>query len=289
MEEIIYLNGSLIPRSKSKISTFDHGFLYSYGLFETMRAYNRKIFRLDRHLARLQKSAKVLNLDSKLAEFSLSQACYEVLEANKLAQARVRLTVSAGDGDITPNPDTCQNITVFIAARSIAHTSNEKYHIGFKAVLSSYLRNSQSPLSGMKSTAYLDNVLAKQEARAAGADEAIMLNERGHVAEGSSSNIFLVKGKLLITPGIESGILPGITREAVLELSQSSGIEAIERDVELTELVEAEEAFLTSSIIEIAPLTWLDNKPIGTNQKGPLTQEITSAYRKLVEEDTKPC
>jgi len=252
-----------------------------------MRAYNGKIFRLDRHLARLQKSAKTLKLGSKLAMFNLAQACYEVIEANKLTQARIRLTLSAGEGDITPNSDTCQNVTVFIAARNITHTSTENYHVGFKAVLSSYRRNSQSQLSTMKSTAYLDNFLAKQEARAAKADEAIMLNERRYVAEGSSSNIFLVKGKALITPRIESGVLPGITREAVLELAQSSGMDTIEREMKLTELVEADEAFLTNSIIEIVPLIRLDNKPIGTGQKGPVTQEITSAYKKLVERETE--
>jgi len=140
----------------------------------------------------------------------------------------------------------------------------------------------------MKSTAYLDNVLVRQEAIIAGADEAIILNERGHVAEGSSSNIFLVKGKAIITPCIESGVLPGITRETILELAQSLGIEAIEREVELTELLEAEEAFLTNSIIEIVPLTWFDNKPIGTGQMNTLTQQLTSAYRKLVEKETSP-
>ena len=288
MEEVIYLNGRLIPRSKAKLTPFDHGFLYSYGLFETMRSYNGKIFRLDSHLDRLHKSAKILNLDSKLATFNLARACYDILEANKLAEARIRLTVSAGEGDITPNPDTCQNITVFIAVRKLASTPPESYRLDFKAVLSPYRRNSQSLLSGMKSIAYLDNVLVRQEARIAGGDEAIMLNERGHVAEGTSSNIFLAKGKTLVTPCLESGILPGITREAVLELAQSLKIESIEREVELTELLEADEAFFSNSIIEIAPLTSLNNKPIGTGQRGALTHEITSAYRKLVEKETKP-
>ncbi len=288
MEEIVYLNGNLTPRSRARLSPFDHGFLYSYGLFETMRAYDGKIFRLDRHLTRLQQSAKVLKIDSKFATFDLEQACYDVLEANKLTQARIRLTISAGEGDITPNPDTCKHITVFIAVRKLKLPSPESYHRGFRTVLSSYRRNSQSPLASIKSTAYLDNVLARQEARTSGADETIILNERGHVAEGSGTNIFLLKGKTLITPCIESGVLPGITREAVLELARSLRIEAVEREVELTELFEAKEAFLTNSIIEIMPLAWLDNKPIGTGQVGILTQRLTSAYMKLVEKETSP-
>jgi branched-chain amino acid aminotransferase len=286
MEEIVYLNGTLIPRPRAKLSPFDHGFLYSYGLFETMRAYGGKIFRLDRHLARLQQSAKALNIYSKLASFKLAKACHDVLEANKLADARIRLTVSAGEGDITPNPETCTDITVFIVARKLVLPPPEIYQKGFKTILSTGRRNSQSPISHMKSTAYLENVLAKQEARAARADEAIIINERGFVVEGSSSNIFLVQGKALITPCQESGALPGITREAVLELAQSLGIEATEREVELEELVQAEEAFLTSSVMEIMPLTWLEDKPIGTGKPGALTQQLMSAYRKLVEKET---
>ena len=283
MKELVYLNGDLIPVSRAKLSPFDHGFLYGYGLFETMRSYNGKIFRLDRHLARLQQSAKTLNLASKLAAFNLEKACYAVMEANKLVEARIRLTVSAGAGDITPNPATCKDITVFIVARKLVPPPPEKYQNGFKTILSSWRRNSQSPLSAIKSTSCLENILARQEARVAGADEAIILNERGFVAEGSSSNVFLIRDKKLITPSLESGALPGITREAVLELAQSFGIEAIKREVEIIELLEADEAFLTNSIIEIMPLTCLDNKPIGTGKPEILTQKLMSAYRELVE------
>ena len=285
MKELVYLNSDLIPVSSAKLSPFDHGFLYGYGLFETMRSYNGKIFRLDHHLARLQQSAETLNLASKLAAFNLEKACYAVMEANKLVEARIRLTVSAGAGDITPNPATCKDITVFIVARKLVPPPPGKYQNGFKTILSSWRRNSRSPLSAIKSTSCLDNILARQEARAAGADEAIILNERGFVAEGSNSNVFLITNKKLITPSLESGALPGITREAVLELAKSFGIEAIEREVEIIELVEADEAFLSNSIIEIMPLTCLDNKPIDMGKPGTLTQKLMSAYRELLEKE----
>ena len=286
MEEIIYLNGEMIPRSQAKLSPFDHGFLYGYGLFETMRSYGGSIFRLDRHLARLHHAAETLSIAHKLTTFDLEKACYDVLKANNLADARLRLTVTAGEGDITPNPDTCSGITVFIVARKLVPPPKKSYQRGYTAILSSYRRNSQSPLSGLKSTCYLENVLARQEARAASVDEALLLTEKGFVAEGSSANIFLVDDDMLITPSLESGALPGITREAVLELAQTMGIMPLVRQVELGELRKADEAFLTSSTIEIMPLTRLDDKPIGSGKPGPVTQQLMSSYRELVAKET---
>ena len=286
MEEIIYLNGDLIPRSQAKLSPFDHGFLYGYGLFETMRAYGGSIFRLDRHLARLHHAAETLNIASRLNTFDLEKACSDLLKANNLAEARLRLTVSSGEGDIIPNPDTCRDITLFIVARKLVPLPPESYKWGYTAVLSSCRRNSQSPLSRLKSTCYLENALARQEAMSADADEALLLNERGFVAEGSSTNIFIVSGETLVTPSTESGALPGITREAVLELAQATGIMPAARQVELKELLGADEAFLTNSIIEIMPLTRLDDKPIGSGKPGPITQRLMSTYHELVAKET---
>ena len=288
MEEIIYLNGDLVPRSQAKLSPFDHGFLYGYGLFETMRSYGSSIFRLDRHLARLHHAAGTLGIAHKLTTLDLEKACYHVLKANNLVEARLRLTVTAGEGDITPNLATCSGITVFIAARKLAPLPPESYQRGYKAILSSYRRNSQSPLSRLKSTCYLENVLARQEARAAGAEETVLLNERGFVVEGSSTNVFLLSCQMLITPSIESGALPGITREAVLELAKSMGIMTVVKQVELGELLTAREAFLTNSILEIMPLTRLDDKPIGSGKPGALTQRLMSAYKKLMAKETSP-
>jgi branched-chain amino acid aminotransferase len=288
MEEILYLNGNLIPSSEAKLSPFDHGFLYGYGLFETMRSYGGSVFRLDRHLARLHNAAETLGIASKIAAFDLERDFYAVLEANNLTEARIRLTVSAGEGDVTPNPDTCSDITVFIVARKLVPIPTKTYERGYTAVLSSWHRNSQSPISRLKSICYLENVLARREARAAGADEALILNETGFVAEGSTSNVFLVSGETLVTPSTESGALPGITRETILELAQSIGVMPVVRQIELEELLRSDEAFLTNSIIEIMPLTRLADKPIGSGKPGPLTQRLMSAYKKLIAKETSP-
>ena len=288
MAEIIYLNGRLIPRSKAKLSPFDYGFLYGYGLFETMRAYQGHIFRLDRHLARLRRSAQSLSLTHSIlntveGKQSLEVACMETLEANKLKNARLRLTVSAGEGDMTPDPSTCSNPTILVTARNLVPLPPEKYESGFKAALSSLHRNSQSPLSRLKSTCYMENILARMAVRATGCDEVILLNEQGYLVEGSITNIFLVSKGDLVTPSLGSGVLPGITREAVLEIARASNLKILERQVELKELIEAEEAFITNSILELMPLTWFEGKPIGTGKPGQLTKELLDAYRKLVD------
>lgn len=282
MKEIIYFNGELIPRSEAMLSPFNHGFLYGYGLFETMRSYGGSIFRLDRHLSRLHDGAKTLGIADRLTAFDLEKACLDLLTANNLTNARVRLTVTAGEGDMVPNPDTCRGVTIFIAAQKLVPQPPEIYQRGYSAIMSSYRRNSRSPLAGLKSTSYMENFLARQEARAAGVNEVVLLNEKNCVAEGSSTNIFLVSEQMLTTPSIESGVLPGITREAVLELAQTIGIMSLARQVELGELLKADEAFLTSSTIEIMPLTQLDNKPIGPGKSGPATQQLMSSYRELV-------
>ena len=292
MDDIIYLNGQLKPRFEAKLPLFDHGFLYGYGLFETMRAYNGHIFRLDSHVTRLRCSAESIGLAHSIltteqGKQSLKAACVETLEANKLKDARLRLTVSAGEGDMTPDPSTCSSPTILIIARNLTPLPPEKYETGFKAVLSSLRRNSQSPLSRLKSTCYMENILARTAARAVGCDESIFLNEQGYLAEGSTTNIFLVRHGELVTPCFESGVLPGITRDVVLEIARTSRLKATERWVQLNELVEAEEVFVTNSILELMPLTWFDGNPIGTAKPGHLTKELLVAYKKLVDKATK--
>jgi len=289
MIEVIYLNGQLKNRSEAKLSAFDRGFLYGYGLFETMRAYHGHIFRLDSHLTRLRCSAESIGLTHGIltteeGKQSLKAACLATLEANELGDARIRLTVSAGEGDMTPDSGTCPEPTILIAARTLDPLPPEKYEAGFKAALSFLRRNSQSPLSRLKSTCYLENILARTTARACGHDEAIFLNEQAYLAEGSTTNVFLVSDGELVTPSFESGVLPGIARETVLEIARTSNIKATERVVELKELIEAEEAFFTNSILEVMPLTWFEGKPVGTGKPGRLTRELMAAYRRLVDE-----
>ena len=219
MSDIVYLNGSLVPRSQARISALDYGFLYGFGLFETMRAYEGRVFRLDRHLNRLARSAEVLGLPLPVTD--LRSAVMATIQANQLGDARVRIAVSIGEGGMVPDPSTCDKPTVLILAGHYQPYPEQVYEKGSKAIVSSIRRNSQSPLSRLKSANYLESMLARQEARAAGVDEALCLNEKGLLAEASMSNVFLVTNGTLRTPGPGSGILPGITREAILELAPS--------------------------------------------------------------------
>jgi branched-chain amino acid aminotransferase group I len=280
MSEIVYLNGSLIPRSQARISALDYGFLYGFGLFETMRAYGGQVFRLDSHLNRLARSAEILGLP--IQALDLKGAVMDTIHANKLSDARVRITISIGEGGMVPDPSACTQPTVLILAGHYKPYPKQVYEKGFRAVVSSIRRNSQSPLSRLKSANYLENMLAKQEARAAGVDEAICLNEKGLLAEASMSNIFLVNDGILRTPGEESGILPGITREVVLELASQLGINTFEQDIRLDELFQTQEAFLTNSLMEIMPLTEIDGKPVGSGEAESVTRRLMAEYKKLV-------
>jgi branched-chain amino acid aminotransferase group I len=280
MSEIVYLNGILIPRSQASISALDYGFLYGFGLFETMRAYGGRVFRLDKHLSRLACSAKILGLPIGVAD--LKEAVMATIQANQLSEARIRITISIGEGGMTPDPNTCQKSTVLVLAGHYQPYPEQVYQKGFRVIVSSIRRNSQSPLSRLKSANYLENILAREEARKAGVDEALCLNEKGLLAEASMSNIFLVTDGTLRTPGQGSGILPGITREVVLELASQLGINTLERDIRLEELFHAQEAFLTNSLIEVIPLTELDGKPIGSGRPGPVTRRLMVAYKEMV-------
>jgi len=285
MERIVYLNGALVPRSQAVISPFDLGFLYGYGLFETMRAYSGHIFRLGIHMERLRRSAALIGLP--LDVFDLGKACYDTLKANKLSNARIRLTVSIGEGEAVPDPPKHPKPTVLVIAASYTPPSAETYRKGYKAVVSPIRQNSQSPLSHLKTVNYLNQLLARREAKEKDADEAILLNESGLLCEGSSNNIFLVSKGNLTTPDEESGCLPGITRQTVIELASELGIRVTEREVRLEELFRADEAFLTSSLIELMPLTEVNSEPIGESKRGKVTERLMSAYKEAVVKETK--
>jgi len=284
MEHIIYLNGYLLPRSRARISPFDHGFLYGYALFETMRARSGNIFRLERHLARLAGSAELINLP--LEGLDLGQACYDTLRANGLDDARIRLTVSIGEGECIPEPPASPEPTVFIVATAYTPPPADTYRDGFTAVVSSIRQNSFTPLARLKSANYLNNVLARQEAKEMGADEALLLNERDRLCEGSTSNIFLVSRGILVTPDEESGCLPGITRQAVIELAAEAGIGVEQREVLPEEVLQADQAFLTSSLLGLMPLREVDGSPIGEREERAITTKLMAAYNDLVQRET---
>jgi branched-chain amino acid aminotransferase len=289
MAEIVYINGSLVPRSEARISVSDHGFLYGYGLFETMRAYDGTIFLLERHLERLRKSAKSIGI--KLAGIDLSQACRDTLEANGLQSVRIRLTITNGDSDAFPWQETNSQPTVVITAREYQPFSKQVYSRGFKAGVSSFIRSRCSSLSGIKSTNYLVNVLARHEATLNGLDEALLLNEDGYLTEGSTSNIFFVKSSGLVTPPLASGILPGITRDMVIEIVGTLGISVAEDNITLADLPQFQEAFLTASTMEIMPLVMIkgqDGKEnmVGSGEPGETTKRLMAAYKERVAKET---
>lgn len=293
MEEIVYLNGNLIPRSQARVSVFDHGFLYGFGLFETMRAYHGTIFLLDRHLKRLLDSAVTIGLRTGLVSIDLAKACTDTLQANALQEARLRLTVSRGEAASFPGSGSDVTPTALVTATGYSSMPAQTYDKGFKAGVSSFRRYSQSPLSNLKSTNYLLSVLAKMEAEAAGLDESLLLNEHDFITEGSISNVFLVADSGLITPPAESGILPGVTRQVVLELAGVLDIDVREVDIRLEDLGHFDEAFLTNSVMELMPLVEVRDKAgkvmiIGSGRPGKITRKLIVAYREMVKRETAP-
>lgn len=284
MEEIVYLNGKLIPRSQAKVSVLDYGFLFGFGLYETIRAYNGKPFRLDNHIARMRYSAQRLGIPIKPPE--IRQAVKDTVKANGFADTRIRITVSIGEGSITPNLASCMEPTIAVLVTEYHPPAPEKYRNGFKVIISSIRRNSGSPVTYMKSANTMEAMLARQEARNKDKDEALFLNEKGFLAEASGSNLFLVKDGVLVTPRFETGILPGVTRVAVIEAAHQSGIKVKEKSVKLEELLQADEAFITNSLIEIVPVTEVSGKKIGKGKPGPVTKKLAKAYKELVAQET---
>ena len=307
MGEVVFLNGDLLPRGQALVSPFDYGFLYGYGLFETLRAYGGRFFRLQQHMARLQEGAGHIGIALPWSPAELEHALYRPLRANNLSEARVRLTVSIGEGDISPDPASCRSPTLFIAAKAFTPFPPETYRRGYRLIISSYRQNSHSPLSRLKTANYLQHLLARQEAKARGADDALLLNERGLVAEGTMSNLFLVSHGVLLTPSLESGVLNGITREAILEIAPTLGIEAEVREIRLEEVFQAQEVFLSSSLLEIMPVVAVEGKSISRSPfdelraspdailslskepvegRGALTPRLMAAYREMVDRET---
>ncbi len=290
MEEKVYLNGSLVPRSEAKVSVSDHGFLFGFGLFETMRAYHGKIFLLDRHLDRLLEAAEAIYLKG-LDNDTLAKACLDTLATNGLEDARLRLTITSGDSDAFPWEDHAGKPTIVITARAYHPFPPEKYRQGFRIIVASVRRFRQSIVSSMKSLNYLTSVIARIEATNQGLDEALLLNEDGYIAEGGSSNIFFVRSSKLVTPSLNSGILPGVTRNIIIELADNLGISLTEGTVGLSIIRQCEEAFMTNSVMEVMPVTAISDESghvatIGSGKPGEITLKLMQAYLKRVEKET---
>ena len=270
----LYLNGSLVQRDEATNSVLDPAAVHGRALIETFRSQAGSVFRLAQHFERLRSGAPVLGLTIPLTLRDLETAVADVLARNGTQDARLRLTVSAG-------PDSRTNVT--LTATALTGYPPELYGRGMHATIADVRRNETSPLSRIKCAAGLrEGVLARERAREAGFDEAIMLNSRGSVAEATVSNVFVVSKRRLLTPTIECGALPGITRAAVLDLALESGIDATETDVTLDDLRTSQEAFLTNSVMGVMPLTRLEGVPIGDGGVGQLTERLSRRYREAV-------
>ncbi len=293
MEEQVYINGTLVPRSKAVISVFDHAFLYGYGLYESMRTYKGKYFLLERHIKRISSAAETIALGQKLASIDLEKACRDTLTANNLESARVRMTVSNGASDAAPwTSVTDIKPNVVVTARPFMPFPPEKYSEGFHiGIAASVRRCRQSKISTMKTVNHLDSVMARMESAARGMDEALILNDDGYIAEGGGCNLFFVREGRLVTPALNSGILPGVTRELVLELAAGLGMETSQGTVGIGALRKCDEAFATNAIIEIMPVTEVwdesgNSVKIGGGKPGEVTRRLMGAYRERMERET---
>jgi branched-chain amino acid aminotransferase len=289
MSPVVYLDGQFFPKEEAKISVFDHGFLYGDGVFEGIRAYNGRVFRLDEHVERLYRSAKAIMLNIPCSESEMREAVLETCRRNNLPNGYVRVVVSRGHGDLGIDPKNCHgNATVVIIADKLTMYPQSMYENGMAVVTTATRRNSPAALDpNIKSLNYLNNILAKIEVNRARANdptigEGLMLNLDGYVAEATGDNIFVVTGGTLITPPTYVGILEGITRNCVLELARQLGIPAEERVFTMTTVYGATEIFLTGTGAEVIPVVRVDDRQIADGRPGPITRQLIAAFRQLV-------
>ena len=278
----IHIDGALYDKEHAKISVFDHGLLYGDGVFEGIRFYGGRVFRLEEHIARLFDSARAICLDIGQTKAEVIEATLETIRANALQDGYVRLVVTRGIGDLGLNPALCPKASIIIIASKITLYPEEKYQHGLDVVTCSTRRIPHGALSPMvKSLNYLNNVLAKIEAQNAGAGEGLMLNEQGFVAECTGDNVFIVKNGTIATPPVASGALAGVTRAVVFELARAEGLAIHEPLMTRYDIYTADECFLTGTAAEIIPAVRLDTRAIGDGKPGPVTRRLTERFRQL--------
>ena len=278
----IWINGELHDKEDARISVFDHGLLYGDGIFEGLRSYGGKVFRLDKHLDRLWESAKAIWLSIPLTREAMSEAIYATLRENEIEDGYIRLIVTRGIGTLGLDPNRTSNPQVIIITDKIALYPDEYYENGLEIVSVSVIRNHPAALSPrIKSLNYLNNILAKIEGLQSGCIEALMLNHQGEVAECTGDNIFLVRKGDLLTPPVEAGILEGVTRDAVIELAREAGIHVSETTLTKHDVYIADECFLTGTAAEVIPVVKVDSRTIGTGDPGPVTRDLRERFFKL--------
>jgi len=278
----VYIDGKFYDEKNAKISVFDHGLLYGDGIFEGIRAYNGRVFKLREHIDRLFCSAQALLLPMPMDREGFVQAVIATCRRNRVRDGYIRLLVTRGCGTLGLNPNRCKNPVVIVIAGRIQLYPEELYLKGMEIVTVPTTRNLHSALNpAIKSLNYLNNILAKIEANNAGVEEAIMLNAEGFVAECTGDNIFMVKGGALLTPPLYAGALYGITRGTVMELASAQGHPVSEPNLTRYDLFNADECFLTGTGAEIIPVVKIDGRTIGSGRPGPVTQALEQSYRQL--------
>jgi len=278
----IYINGRLFDKEDAKISVYDHGLLYGDGVFEGLRSYGGKVFRLTEHLDRLYDSAKAIWLEIPISKKAMADAVDQTLKVNGLVDAYIRLVVTRGAGSLGLDPNRTSDPQVIIIADKIQLYPPELYEKGLEIITASTMRNHPAALNArIKSLNYLNNILAKIEGLQAGCIEALMLNHKGEVAECTGDNIFLVHNGVISTPPTDAGILAGVTRQAVIELAQQAGITV--REVPLTrhDVYVADECFLTGTAAEVIPVVKVDQRHIGSGEPGPISRKLQARFHEL--------
>src|SRR5271155_2141875 len=278
----IFIDGKYLNERDAKISVFDHGLLYGDGVFEGIRAYNGRVFKLKEHINRLFCSAKAILLEIPMSHAELMKATVETIRANKLRDCYVRLVVTRGVGNLGLNPRSCKRPTVIIIAGKIQVYPPELYARGMDIVTVPTVRNLHSAVNpAIKSLNYLNNILAKIEANNAGVEEAVMLNAEGFVAECTADNLFIIKRGEVFTPPNSAGALYGITRQTVIELAEAAGLKVTEPNLTRYDLFNADECFLTGTGAELIPVVKIDGGVIGSAQPGPVTRKLVANYHAL--------
>jgi branched-chain amino acid aminotransferase len=285
----IFLDGKFCNERDAKVSVFDHGLLYGDGIFEGIRAYNGRVFKLKEHIDRLFCSAKAILLEIPMAHSELMKATVETCRKNKLREGYIRLIVTRGVGTLGLNPRTCKNPSVIIIADKIQLYPPEYYQRGLDIITVPTTRNLHSALNpAIKSLNYLNNILAKIEANNGGCEEAVMLNAEGFVAECTGDNLFIVKNGELFTPPLSAGALYGITRQTVIELAKLASMKVSEPNLTRYDLFNADECFLTGTGAEIVPVVKIDGRIIGTGKPGKTTRKLTEEYHALTKTSGEP-
>ena len=279
---LVNMNGQLLPKEKAVVSVFDHGLLYGDGVFEGVRAYNGRVFRLTQHLERLYDSAKAILLTPPLPLEALRKEILRTLAANGLKDAYIRPVFTRGPGDLSLSPASCPRASYFIITDRIRLYPEATYRDGLALITVPTRRNVSEALSPkIKSLNYLNNILAKIEATQRGALEAVLLTQDGYVAECTADNLFILRKGRLLTPPTWQGALEGVTRQAVLELAEKRRVSAVEEPITRYDIYTSQEAFMTGTAAEIVPVTALDGRSIGDGEPGPLTKGLMRDYRDL--------